>query len=73
MDKVSEISSVLAAYRQYMSWVVVFSYFAVYGLLYPRYGRATWRVFAPTASRVWPRLRFWAVSERVCSCFTCWR
>jgi predicted exporter len=49
VDKVSEISSVLAAYRQYMTWVVVLSYFAVYGLLYPRYGRATWRVVAPTA------------------------
>jgi predicted exporter len=49
VDKVGEVSSVLGAYRQYMSWVVVFSYFAVYGLLYPRYRRATWRVLAPTA------------------------
>ena len=32
-----------------MTWLVVFSYFAVYGLLYPRYGRDTWRVVAPTA------------------------
>lgn len=49
VDKVSEISSVLATYRQSMTWVVVLSYLAVYGLLYPRYGRATWRVVAPTA------------------------
>jgi predicted exporter len=49
VDKVGEVSSVLGAYRQYMSWVVVVSYFAVYGLLYPRYRRATWRVLAPTA------------------------
>jgi predicted exporter len=49
VDKVSEISSVLAAYRQYMIWLVIFSYFAVYSLLYPRYGRETWRVVAPTA------------------------
>ena len=49
VDRVSEVSSVLAAYRQYMTWLVVFSYFAVYGLLYTRYGRATWRIVAPTA------------------------
>jgi predicted exporter len=49
VDKVSDVSSVLAVYRQYMTWLVVFSYFAVYGLLYPRYGRDTWRVVAPTA------------------------
>jgi predicted exporter len=49
VDKVSEVSSVLAAYRQYMTWLVVFSYLAVYGLLYPRYRRGTWRVVAPTA------------------------
>ena len=49
VDKVSEVSSVLAAYRHYMTWLVVFAYFAVYALLYPRYGRDTWRVVAPTA------------------------
>jgi predicted exporter len=32
-----------------MSWAIVFSYFAVYGLLYPRYQTAAWRVLAPTA------------------------
>jgi predicted exporter len=49
VDKVSEVSSLLTAYRQYMTWLVVFSYFTVYGLLYPRYRRDTWRVVAPTA------------------------
>jgi predicted exporter len=49
VDKVGEISSVLGRYRKYMGWVVLLSYFAVYGLLYPRYREATWRVLAPTA------------------------
>jgi predicted exporter len=48
-DKVGEISSVLGRYRQYMTWVVFFSYVAVYGLLYPRYRGGAWRVLAPTA------------------------
>ena len=49
VDKVGEISHVLGRYRKIMGWVVLFSYFAVYGLLYPRYRSATWRVLAPTA------------------------
>jgi len=49
VDKVGEISSVLGRYRKYMGWVVLLSYFAVYGLLYPRYRSRTWRVLAPTA------------------------
>ena len=49
VDKVGEISSVMDRYRKYMGWVVLVSYFAVYGLLYPRYRSATWRVLAPTA------------------------
>ncbi|MEX0806873.1 MAG: MMPL family transporter [Candidatus Binatia bacterium] len=49
VDKVGEISSVLGAYRKYMGWVIAVSYIAIYGLLYPRYGGATWRVLAPTA------------------------
>jgi predicted exporter len=48
VDEVAGISSVLGRYRKYMSWVVLLSYIAVYGLLYPRYGRATWRLLAPT-------------------------
>jgi predicted exporter len=47
--QVGEISSVLGRYRKTMGWVVLLSYFVVYGLLYPRYRRATWRVLAPTA------------------------
>ena len=49
VDKVDEISTVLGRYRKYMGWVIVFSYFAVYALLYPRYQTAAWRVLAPTA------------------------
>ena len=49
VDKVGEISAVLGRYRKYMGWVVLLSYFAVYGLLYPRYRSRTWRVLAPTA------------------------
>ncbi|HEU4344531.1 MAG TPA: MMPL family transporter [Candidatus Binatia bacterium] len=49
VDEVAGISSVLGRYRKYMSWLLLLSYVAVYGLLYPRYGRATWRVLAPTA------------------------
>jgi predicted exporter len=49
VDRVGEISSVLGKYRAAMSWVLLVSYLAVYGLLYPRYGRAGWRALAPTA------------------------
>jgi len=49
VDAVGAISTVLGRYRHYMGWVVAFSYIAVYGLLYPRYRGATWRVVAPTA------------------------
>ncbi|HSE84719.1 MAG TPA: MMPL family transporter [Candidatus Binatia bacterium] len=49
VDKVGEISHVLGRYRNTMGWVVLLSYFVVYGLLYPRYRSATWRVLAPTA------------------------
>ena len=49
VDTVDAISRVLGYYRHYMSWVVALSYFAVYGLLYPRYRGATWRVLVPTA------------------------
>jgi predicted exporter len=49
VDQVQEISSVLSRYRKYMSWVVLFSYVAVYCLLYPRYRSSAWRVLAPTA------------------------
>ncbi len=49
VDKVGEISSVLGRYREYMAWVVLVSYLAVYALLYPRYRGAAWRVLAPSA------------------------
>jgi len=49
VDKVDEISSVLGLYREYMSWVVLAAYIVVFGLLFPRYRRHTWRVLAPTA------------------------
>ena len=48
VDKVGEISAILGAYRRYMSWVLLFSYLAVYGLLYFRYRQDSWRVLAPT-------------------------
>ncbi len=49
VDKVSEISSVLGTYRQYMGWVVLAAYAVVFVLLLPRYRGRTWRVLAPTA------------------------
>jgi predicted exporter len=49
VDKVSEISSVLGRYREYMGWVVLGAYAGGVRLLFPRYRRRTWRVLAPTA------------------------
>jgi predicted exporter len=49
VDKVADISSVLGRYRQYMGWALLFSYGAVFFLLFLRYRAATWRVLAPTA------------------------
>ncbi len=49
VDKVDEISSVLGRYREYMSLVVLAAYIVVFGLLFARYRRHTWRVLAPTA------------------------
>jgi predicted exporter len=49
VDKVGEISSVLAGYRTYMSWVTGMAFIAVYALLRLRYGSVSWRVLAPTA------------------------
>jgi predicted exporter len=40
---------VLGKYRYAMSWVLLLSYLAVFGLLYPRYGFAGWRALGPTA------------------------
>ncbi|WP_061533562.1 MMPL family transporter [Collimonas arenae] len=49
VDKVSEISSVLGHYRQYMGWVLLCAYAAIYLLLFMRYRLAAWRVLASPA------------------------
>jgi predicted exporter len=49
VDRLADISLLLGNYRRYMSWVLVLSYVTVFGLLYPRYRGASWRVLAPTA------------------------
>ncbi|WP_211451306.1 MMPL family transporter [Collimonas antrihumi] len=49
VDKVSEISSVLGHYRQYMGWVLLGAYAAIYLLLFTRYRSAAWRVLTPPA------------------------
>lgn len=49
VDQVEQISTLLGAYRSYIGWVLLLSYATVYGLLYPRYRQASWRVLAPTA------------------------
>jgi predicted exporter len=48
VDKVGEVSSLLARYRKYMGWLVLLSYLVVFAMLYPRYRGATWRTLAPT-------------------------
>ncbi|MCL1886775.1 MAG: MMPL family transporter, partial [Betaproteobacteria bacterium] len=48
VDKVDEISSVLGYYREYMGWVILFSYGVTFVFLYWRYKRDTWRVMLPT-------------------------
>jgi predicted exporter len=49
VDKVSEISSVLGYYRQYMGWVLLGAYAAIFLLLFTRYRSAAWRVLTPPA------------------------
>ncbi len=49
VDKVSEISAVLGHYRQYMGWVLLSAYAAIYLLLFTRYRSAAWRVLTPPA------------------------
>lgn len=49
VDKIADISSVLKQYRQYMSWVVMSAYIALYGLLFFRYKNTTWRIIMPPA------------------------
>lgn len=50
VDKVAEISSVLGRYRQYMGWMLLASYVAVFALLSLRYRGSAWRVLGPTAA-----------------------
>ena len=47
-DKVATISSVLGRYRVRMSWVLAASYLLVALMFLPRYGRASWRILAPS-------------------------
>lgn len=49
VDKVGEVSEVLARYRQLMGWVIVASYALVLVALCLRFGRRGWRALAPTA------------------------
>ncbi|MBY0572940.1 MAG: MMPL family transporter [Undibacterium sp.] len=48
VDKIGEISQVLGRYRVTMSWVLCGAYALVFLLMFPRYGRHTWRVLMPT-------------------------
>jgi hypothetical protein len=73
VDKVGEISSVLGKYRYAMSWVLLLSYLAVFGLLYPRYGFAGWRALGPTALASIATLAILASWERVSNYSTYWR
>lgn len=47
-DKVHGISSVLGRYRVRMSWTLGLSYLVIWLVFLPRYGRASWRVLAPS-------------------------
>ncbi|WP_108440543.1 MMPL family transporter [Glaciimonas sp. PCH181] len=49
VDKVSEISSVLGDYREYMGTVLLGAYVAIYLLLFGRYRYAAWRVLTAPA------------------------
>lgn len=49
-DKVASISSVLGRYRVRMSWVLAVSYLLVWLMFLPRYGRASWRILAPSVA-----------------------
>lgn len=49
VDKVAEVSSIMARYRLIMGWVIVFSYLLVFAALSLRFGRRAWRALLPTA------------------------
>ncbi|WP_137937805.1 MMPL family transporter [Chitinivorax sp. B] len=48
VDKVDEISSLMARYRGLMGWVVMASYLAVLLVLWPRYRTRAFRILLPT-------------------------
>ena len=47
-DRIDSISLLLGRYRVRMSWVLAVSYLIVWLMFLPRYGRAAWRVLAPS-------------------------
>ncbi|MDK2124918.1 MMPL family transporter [Parachitinimonas caeni] len=49
VDKVGEVSSVMARYRHLMAWVIAISYLLVFMALSYRFGKRAWRALAPTA------------------------
>jgi len=49
VDKVVEVSKVMARTRELMAWVIGISYVLVFGALSVRFGRRAWRALLPTA------------------------
>ncbi|HEY9103765.1 hypothetical protein [Chitinimonas sp.] len=49
VDKVGEISELMARYRYRMGYLVLVSYLLVFGALWRRFGRQSWRALLPTA------------------------
>jgi len=49
VDKVGEVSDVLARYRVLMGWVILVSYALVFAALTKRFGQRAWRALTPTA------------------------
>ncbi len=49
VDKVGEVSEVMARYRLLMGWVIVAGYLLVFAALSIRFGRQAWRALLPTA------------------------
>jgi len=49
VDKVAEVSDVMARTRRLMAWVIGVSYLLVFGALSLRFGRRAWRALLPTA------------------------
>lgn len=49
VDKVAEVSDIMARYRDIMAWVIAASYLLVFAALSLRFGRRAWRALLPTA------------------------